>query len=156
MADPVEVARIRAYLAQHLTQYHWEALRDKLIREGHDPEAVERALSEIDAVRTATTAAQTARARVAALAPALTLVNLVLFGCFMPSVSVPVALGHATSERVTKVLWWGLAPILAGQVITIGVLFARRSALARPLLSALLPSLALALLLFGGCVVAFR
>ena len=40
VADPVEVARIRAYLEQPLTQYHWEVLWDKLIREGHDPEAV--------------------------------------------------------------------------------------------------------------------
>ena len=155
MVDPVEVARIRTYLEQHLQTYHWEALRDKLVAEGHDPEAVELALAQIETVRTATQAEQAARAHVASLVPAIVLVNLVLFGCVMPYLSVPVALGHATAERVTKVLWWGLAPILAGEILVIAVLFLRRSPLARPLLSALLPSLALALLLFGSCVIAF-
>ncbi|HSH77960.1 MAG TPA: hypothetical protein VLA19_05430 [Herpetosiphonaceae bacterium] len=154
MADSVEVARIRAYLETHLKHYHWEALRDKLIAEGHDPEAVELALTQVEPARAAIATEHTARTRVATLATVLTVINVVAFGCFMPYVGVSLVVGPPAADRAARVLWWGLAPILAGQIIALAVLFLRKSPLARPLLSALLPSLALALLLFGSCVLA--
>lgn len=157
MADSVEVARIRAYLETHLKHYHWEALRDKLIAEGHDQEAVELALTQVEPARAAIAAIateHTARTRVATLASVLTVINVVAFGCFIPYVGVSLAIGPPAADSAARVLWWGLAPILAGQIIALAILFLRKSPLARPLLSALLPSLALALLLFGSCVLA--
>ncbi len=47
MADPAEVARIRAFLEQHRQTYHRSALHAKLLDEGHDPSAIEEALAQV-------------------------------------------------------------------------------------------------------------
>lgn len=54
MADPSEVARIRAYLEQHKNTYTREALHEKLRADGADPAAIEAALAQLEAERTAT------------------------------------------------------------------------------------------------------
>ena len=47
MADSENVARIRAYLEQHRQTYDKQALRTKLLNDGHDPAAVELALAQV-------------------------------------------------------------------------------------------------------------
>ncbi len=47
MADPQEVMRIRVYLHQHRYRYGQDALRRKVLEDGHDPRAVELAMAQV-------------------------------------------------------------------------------------------------------------
>jgi hypothetical protein len=47
MADPEEVARIRAYLGQYRGTYSQAGLRRKLLADGHDPRTVEIAMAQV-------------------------------------------------------------------------------------------------------------
>jgi hypothetical protein len=42
-----DIARIRAYLEQHLDTYDREALRQQLLKDGHDPQAVDIAMAQV-------------------------------------------------------------------------------------------------------------
>jgi hypothetical protein len=47
MADPNAVATIRAYLEHHRHTYDREALRQKLLADGHDPAAIDLAVAQV-------------------------------------------------------------------------------------------------------------
>jgi hypothetical protein len=47
MSDPDRVARIRAYLEQHRDSYDREALRQQLLADGHDPQAIDLAMAQV-------------------------------------------------------------------------------------------------------------
>ncbi len=51
MADPEEVTRIRLYLRRHRYMYSQDALRRKLLDDGHDPRAVKVAMAQVYGVR---------------------------------------------------------------------------------------------------------
>ncbi len=91
MPDPDDIARIRAYLREHGTTYERDALRTRLIADGHSPETVDLAIAqEYGFVVTGTAPpAPSNRGRIILVAIGIFLVNFVV---------LPLAIGLVAQQ----------------------------------------------------------
>jgi hypothetical protein len=128
VADPENVAHIRSYLEQHKATYDREALRAKLLADGHDAIAVDQALAEVYGA-----ANQPPRpvSRNTLLLTVLVVIGTVLLNSGICIVSlrstgvlgglVPLLLGFALEAVAAIVLWRRRPAVARGFVWGIGV-----------------------------------
>lgn len=159
MADPEHVARIRAYLQQHGGTYEQEALRAKLLEDGHDPEAVELALAQTYGFEVAPSSPPAGGNTTTRLLLAIT--ATLLFNYLLLPILVLLLLQIGGSSDATF-LAGGIVPVLLALVAEIVAAIAlrrTRPAVARGIgwgiLISLIPVAGLALL-FGACVALFQ
>lgn len=155
MADPDNVARIRAYLEQHRQTYDKQALRTKLLNDGHDPAAVELALAQVYGFDVGPSPAPVVQD--ASRGFGLTVLGTLLFNYLL----LPIMIGGLVrfgSSTGGSLLTAAVLPLLIALLAEIGLAVAvRRSrpGVARGLrwgiVLSLIPVAAL-VLLFGACV----
>jgi hypothetical protein len=151
MADPEYVARIRAYLEEHRHAYDRDALRQKLLADGHSAEAVDLASAQVYGFQVGTAAAPAPRSNTPGFLSSLLGVLALNF------VGLPILL-----TLLGRITGFGLAInllimllALVGEGVVAGVLWRRNQPVARGLAWGVAGSLApllLLLVLFGICL----
>ncbi len=159
MSDPEHVARIRTYLEEHRGTYEQQALRAKLLGDGHDPEAVELALAQTYGFQVAPASPPVGPNTTTRLLLAITgtlLFNYVLLPILM------VLLLQITATNAGSFFIGAVVPVVLALVAEIAAALAlrrTRPAVARGIgwgiLISLIPIAGLALL-FGACVALLR
>ncbi len=159
MADPQHVARIRAYLEEHRGTYERQALRGKLLEDGHDPEAVELALAQTYGFEVAPSSPPTGTNTTTPLLLAIT--GTLLFNYVLLPILV-VLLLQVVATDATSFFIGVIVPGVLALVVEVGAAVAlrrERPAVARGIgwgiLISLIPVAGLALL-FGACVALLR
>lgn len=155
MADPENVARIRAYLEQHRQTYDKQALRVKLLSDGHAPAAVDLALAQVYGFEVTPGAKPVAEEVRGGFGPAL--LGTLLFNYLLLPIGVVLLLRFGSDAGVSF-LTGAVLPLLLTLLVESGAAFGLRrshAGVARGLrwgiLISLIPFAVLALL-FGACI----
>jgi hypothetical protein len=157
MPDSEQVARIRAYLEQHRQTYEREALRQKLLADGHDPQAVDLAMAQVFGLQIAP-APSSGGFRLGRPGYILLIVCTALLNILILPAAVVLMLRLGGNLSGTSLLVGSLAPLMVVLLLeTLAILFLRGRSpqVARGLVLGLGTSLALVVpmvLLLGGCV----
>jgi hypothetical protein len=159
MADPEDVARIRAYLQQHKETYEQQALRAKLLEDGHDPQAVELALAQTYGFQVAPSTPPVGGNTTGRLL--LVITGTLLFNYVVLPIIVVLLLQVGATDA-TSFFLGAIVPTVLALVVEVGAALALRRT--RPvvargigwgILISLIPVAGLALL-FGACVALLR
>ena len=145
MADPDDIARIQAYIEQYSKTYNRESLRRNLIRDGHDPQAVDAALERVYGSGAGAPTTQASRA-------GLYFILAILGGIAIHSVVVFATILAVSGVTPSN---WFLAVIalpIVGEIAVAVMLWRRNTRVARGLAWGLASSLVVTLLLFGACI----
>ena len=145
MADPEDVAPIRAYIEQHSKTYNRESLRRNLIRDGHDPQAVDTALEQAYGSGAGVPTAQASRA-------GLYFFLAILAGVAIHAVLVFVVIMLVVNGPSDGWLWPIIGLPVLGELVAIVVLWRRNTRIARGLAWGLAVPLIVTALLFGACL----
>jgi hypothetical protein len=156
MADSQETAHIRAYLEQHRATYDREALRQKLLADGHNREAVELAMAQVYGLQVAPQPAPASGSTVSRYW--LLILGVVLLNVMLLPASIVVTVNSELAQTALALLAGGLAPVIVVLLLETGaILYWRRTRpqLSRALLIGVGASLGMVVplaLLFGACV----
>lgn len=149
MSDAEYVARIRAYLEQHRATYDREALRQKLLADGHPPQAIELAMAQVYGFQVQNTAPTVQRD------PALPLI-LTLIGIFLLNyVLIGLVVGLEINRGGDGGILWLLLLLIPIEVGAAIVVRRRNRPVGRGIIWGLVASLVPilgAVLLFGICL----
>lgn len=149
--ESVSVDRIRAYLEQHKQTYTREALRERLIQDGHNPQAVDLAIAQAYGFQVSNTTPappQTNRTQFI-----LTIAGVFLFNYIVWTILLVVGLNN--SDSVLTIGLWAVPIMLIVEGMAAAVLRGRNRTLSRGLSWGIgltvLPLVTLGLL-FGICL----
>lgn len=149
MADAEYVARIRAYLEQHRNEYDRDALRQKLLSDGHPPQLVDVAMAQVYGFTVAPNAPPVQRD------PALPLV-LTIVGVFLLNyILLGIALTVLVNSDTISAAYWAFLLLIPLEVGASIVVRRRNRPVGRGILWGLIASLVPivgAALLFGICL----
>jgi hypothetical protein len=145
--ESVSVDRIRAYLEQHKQTYTREALRERLIEDGHNPQAVDLAIAQAYGFQLSNTAAPPEMDRTRFI---LTIAGVFLFNYIFWGIIVALVIVGQSPAWL-----WAIPAMLVLEGVTAAVLRPRNRSLSRSLALgigvSLLPLVTLGLL-FGICL----
>ncbi|HEY0603086.1 MAG TPA: hypothetical protein VGD58_09255 [Herpetosiphonaceae bacterium] len=148
--ESVSVDRIRAYLEQHKQTYTREALRDRLIQDGHNPQAVDLAIAQAYGFQVSSTTAppETNRTRFVLTIVGVFLLNYIIW-------TILFVVGINNSEIGFAIVLWAVPIMLLVEGMAATVLRRRDRTLSRGLSWGIgltvLPLVTLGLL-FGICL----
>lgn len=161
MADHDRIAHIRAYLEQHGDTYDRDALRQRLLADGHDPEAVDLAMAQVYGLQVTPQPApgidqgssyNTTLFVVVMIGTVV--LNIILF-CSAGSIT---ARGFLEDQALTLAVGLGLLSPLVIEGVASLLMRRRNAAVSRGLMWGAIATavvLMLAVLLIGVCIVIF-
>ncbi len=150
MAEQDQVARIRAYLEQHRQTYDRDTLRNKLLSDGHDRQAVDLAVAQVYGFDVPPSPTPPQKLPASNLKFILAIVGIFLFNYL----ALPLIVGFLTQTLGDSLILLGVAA-LALEIVAGFALRRRDPQLARGirwgLVATAVPLVGLALL-FGACL----